>query len=940
MATNNRTFLKIKPKASVFLVCLALGISVILHNGDIYGAQSEYDVIARNFLSFVQSNKQISSILPMKGSELDSSNPIPVAHLVTLHDGGYILISASKNLTPIKAYSLQYDFDTLPESYKNYLLFELEYSTRTLAEQNKTLYKSSGTITANQERWEFLSNYSKKTRFKTYQPNTFLIQTTWKQKHLYNKFCPQSGGEPVKVGCTNVALGQLMKYYTHPPSGKGVETYTWNGQKLKGIFYKDYHWENMPNSLSSITPEFQIDETARLLRDIAYANHSEFGVEATSANASIVALTKYFGYAKGIQTMTNASESAFFAVLKNEIDALRPVLLEFPGHMTIADGYSSNPTGREIHVNFGWGGHSDGYYFLDETVVTESYPNPFPTEPGKLEIFYNIKPCSLNDCDTNRESEDALEGITINAKFNDQRDTDEYRVYLKGQTAILGSRKLSQYSNQSFILSIFDYQHNLVAANDGEASVVAPSLVTNLAAGIYTLRFSLCKEIDVCYPYEPYIYYTATIYTQALTTAEKNAALALDISPIINNTFEDIILGTSDGPYKILIDAVDEDGDTITLNVTGTNNNITASIDTNEILTIVPKDNTNKEASKITVSASAGNKTVQKSFIVLIADDNIAFGKQMTLSGLFENQSTFNKHRVILDGNCTLSGDRGYANQGFYTSVMDLNEQFIVEPIDDYIQGYFLNTQFLIGASLAYGGSQYTYQLGTGDIYTIEIFCPESNLDIEDAASMLHISLQGTGLKNPPILSIDSDKPCGAIPLEVQFYSYSQDLDGTILSYQWDFDNGYTSTQEFPSHTFMEPGNHVVCCTATDNDGLSAYDTISIQVNRDKIKIGDQENTCQEASFEQCLNDGQNRTYMYNTSCCPYNSFDFLSELKIKNKTATLRRRAPKSGSFTQNYWFFGRISGKKFDFPEETEFSEEITIDEDAFYAVDIAPN
>jgi len=912
-----------------------------LHNGELYGAQNEYDLIARNFLAFVQSNKQISSILAIEGSELDSSNPIPVAQLVTLQDGGYVLISASKNLTPIKAYSLQYDFDALPENYKHYLLFELEYSIRTLAEENKTLYKSSGTITANQERWEFLSNYSQKTRFKTYEPNTFLIQTKWTQKQPYNKFCPQLGGDAVKAGCTNVAVGQLMKYYNHPPSGKGVETYTWNGQQLKGIYYKNYHWENMPDSLSSITPEFQIDETARLLRDIAYANHSEFGVKATSANVNIVALTRYFGYAKGIQTMTNSLENQFFAALRSEIDALRPVLLKFPGHMTIADGYSSNSTGREIHVNFGWGEHSDGYYFLDETVEPASYTNSFPTAPDDLEIYYNIKPCSLNDCDTNKESEDQLKGITITAKFNDKRDTDEYKVYLKGPTNIYGSRTLSQYSNQSFILSVFDYQHDLVAFSDGEASRITSSIATSsLDAGIYTLRFSLCKEIDLCYPYEPYIYYKATIQTWALTTAEQNTAQALDISPIINNTFKDIILGASDGPYKILIDAVDEDGDTITLNVTSTNDDIIASIDTNDILTIAPKDGINYEASKITVSASAGNETVQKSFIVLIADDNIAFGKQMTISGLFENQNAFNKHRLILDGTCTLSGDNGYANQGFYTSVMDLNEQFIIEPIADDIQGYFPSNQFLIGASLAYGGLQYTYQLGTGDVYSIEILCPESNFDIEDVASMLNISLEGTGLKNPPTLLIDTDKNCGAVPLQVQFHSYAQDYDGTIVSYQWDFGDGYTSTQEFPSHTFMESGDHVICCTATDNDGLIAYDTISIQVNRDKIKIGDQESICQESGFEQCFNDGQNRTYMYNTSCRPYTSFDFLSELKIKNKTATLRRRAPTSGSFSQSYWFFGRISGQQFDFPEETEFSEEITIAEEAFFAVDIDPN
>ena len=79
---------------------------------------------------------------------------------------------------------------------------------------------------------------------------------------------------------------------------------------------------------------------------------------------------------------------------------------------------------------------------------------------------------------------------------------------------------------------------------------------------------------------------------------------------------------------------------------------------------------------------------------------------------------------------------------------------------------------------------------------------------------------------------------------------------------------------------------------------------------------------------------------MYNTSCCSYTSFDFLSELKEKGKATSIRKRETKTGSFDQSYWFFGRISGNKFDFPEETVFSEEITTAEEAFFAVDIAPN
>ncbi len=45
--------------------------------------------------------------------------------------------------------------------------------------------------------------------------------------------------------------------------------------------------------------------------------------------------------------MNDGDETWFFETIRNEIEAVRPVLVSFPGHMTVADGYASYPTGKK-----------------------------------------------------------------------------------------------------------------------------------------------------------------------------------------------------------------------------------------------------------------------------------------------------------------------------------------------------------------------------------------------------------------------------------------------------------------------------------------------------------------------------------------------------------------------------------------------------------------
>ena len=60
--------------------------------------------------------------------------------------------------------------------------------------------------------------------------------------------------------------------------------------------------------------------------------------------------------------------------------------------------------------------------------------------------------------------------------------------------------------------------------------------------------------------------------------------------------------------------------------------------------------------------------------------------------------------------------------------------------------------------------------------------------------------------------------------------SDSSDPDGTIASYEWEFDDGATATGVTPTHTYGDPGQYDVTLTVTDEDGAIATETRTVSV--------------------------------------------------------------------------------------------------------------
>ncbi len=98
---------------------------------------------------------------------------------------------------------------------------------------------------------------------------------------------------------------------------------------------------------------------------------------------------------------------------------------------------------------------------------------------------------------------------------------------------------------------------------------------------------------------------------------------------------------------------------------------------------------------------------------------------------------------------------------------------------------------------------------------------------------LLALTLSGCGPTNQtPNASFSANPTSGNVPLEVTFdASNSSDSDGSIISYEWDFDDGSTSSKETVTHTYDSAGNYTVELSITDNDGATDSTSQSIDVS-------------------------------------------------------------------------------------------------------------
>ena len=203
-----------------------------------------------------------------------------------------------------------------------------------------------------------------------------LIHTKWNQTAPYNDLCPTIDGKHCPSGCTATAMVQIMKYHNYPLHGTGSHSYTLKNIKkpISANFgATTYDWNAMLDEYDANSPAASRKAVATLMYHAGVAvdmKYSSIESGASDFNAA-TALIHYFNYDKGIMYLERNYYSLpeWKNIIYNELRTRRPLLYggvseDGGGHAFVCDGYQYRDGEDYFHINWGWGGISDGYFLL------------------------------------------------------------------------------------------------------------------------------------------------------------------------------------------------------------------------------------------------------------------------------------------------------------------------------------------------------------------------------------------------------------------------------------------------------------------------------------------------------------------------------------------------------------------------------------------------
>ncbi|MCF0208207.1 MAG: C10 family peptidase [Bacteroidaceae bacterium] len=267
-------------------------------------------------------------------------------------DGGYVFVAGDKRIEPIIGYAESGNFSEkdMPDNMRAWLKgYEM---------QLEELYSSD----ANADRVIRRVSSSKA----AVAP---LVTTQWNQREPFNGKCPTINGQKCVTGCVAVAWAQIMNLWQWPASLPAVESYTYTlnnaTQTVDAFDGYSMNWNNLKSSYSKTDTD---DDLASLLRFCGQAVHMIYRTSSSTANTGIIPQKLIsMGYDPTARHVMRYSYGIdeWEDLIYKEVAEQRAVLYEGQsndgGHAFICDGYDGNGF---FHINWGWGGLSDGYFLL------------------------------------------------------------------------------------------------------------------------------------------------------------------------------------------------------------------------------------------------------------------------------------------------------------------------------------------------------------------------------------------------------------------------------------------------------------------------------------------------------------------------------------------------------------------------------------------------
>jgi len=203
------------------------------------------------------------------------------------------------------------------------------------------------------------------------------VETQWNQSYPYNMFCPMNW----PVGCLATSMAMVINYHRYIDEASFDDSDDYWVTSVNPSFKIDDDWQqygflsfpNLNTYLDSIRAYYSTNRelTNELAAALSFAcgvavnmQYAPDGSGAYLSDADNALLYK-FGYDSAVYYWS--SYPSFYSLLQTDMMYARPALLGISGagnHAIICDGLNTDDVPETYHLNFGWGGSSDGWYTL------------------------------------------------------------------------------------------------------------------------------------------------------------------------------------------------------------------------------------------------------------------------------------------------------------------------------------------------------------------------------------------------------------------------------------------------------------------------------------------------------------------------------------------------------------------------------------------------
>jgi PKD repeat protein len=184
-------------------------------------------------------------------------------------------------------------------------------------------------------------------------------------------------------------------------------------------------------------------------------------------------------------------------------------------------------------------------------------------------------------------------------------------------------------------------------------------------------------------------------------------------------------------------------------------------------------------------------------------------------------------------------GSNGLPTANFSYSTTDLTATFSDTSTDN--DGTIVTWDWDFGDGYSSSIQNPVHSYAAADTYTVSLTVTDNDGGSDTASQDITVT-------EPPNVPPSASFTYSTTDLTATFSDTSTDSDGTIVTWDWDFGDGYSSSIQNPVHAYAAAGTYMVSLTVTDNDGGS--DTAS-----QDITVAEPPNVPPSASFTYSTTD-------------------------------------------------------------------------------------